>query len=529
VLGLTGHTGGQGLWERYGEVLQIAQETIYVNLGRNSGIVEGQTLTVVRNGREIARLKVVRLADRFSACETFPGSGVVRAKDTVTARVAAAPPEAAAPAVPDSLEKPTFGGLAPLAGAEAASVGPQAAQPTQLHGKVALRYAYTNDGSSADRDVHQPAALVSFQADGVGGTPLQLSARMRMRHTALSNRSARSYERPAVRVYDLALSYAPETGPVGFWIGRLGPREMAGVGEFDGALVTARLGSGMVAGVFGGFQPDYATSGFDRNASKAGVYLHHERDKRDGYRQTSTVGLVGQYYRGAVDREYLYLQNTFWLGPRLSLFHLSELDFDRTDRSARLNAIQLSNAYVSMQIRPSRKWSAGLGYDARRYLPLPSAYAAEDSLLDAAFRQGMRADLSLRPARGLFLYARANLRLREDDERVRALAAGCALSNPARTGVTVRTRVTVVQGGYSNARDLQLTVSRNVGRNLNVDLEWGLYRSRLSSADGWRSRRRLAGRVMCYLSRRSILSLSHDIYRGDLPWSHTFVELGVRY
>ena len=26
VLGLTGHTGGQGLWERYGEVLQIAQE-----------------------------------------------------------------------------------------------------------------------------------------------------------------------------------------------------------------------------------------------------------------------------------------------------------------------------------------------------------------------------------------------------------------------------------------------------------------------------------------------------------------------
>lgn len=504
-----------------GTVMQIASETVYVNLGRQNGLVDGQRLVVQRNSKQVAELRVVRLADKFSACELVSQQGDILVGDEIIGQIHIQ--EDRREGVSEDIQDASHAvDLRTPTSEVPVSLSDDVAEiRTLIKGKVALRYSFLDDQTETNRDVHQPALLMDWDVSQIAGTGLRVNFRARAR------RQSSTGSQSAVRLYDLGVHYeSPNKGLV-LGMGRLNPAFVSGVGAFDGALLKVHTGYHMNVGVFGGFQPNFQTSGFDSKSQKMGAFVNWERTGFEKVRQNTTLAFVGEYQSGQVQREYFYLQNFIWIGRTVSLFQHVAMDLDRKGQSAQKKVLQLHNAYTTLRVSPTSKLTMSVGYDARNQVTMPLFDSVEDSLLDVAFRQGLRGDISLRPIRSVYLYARGNVRLQKGENNSYAWSLGGSVTNLLRSGVRVRSRFTQIDGDFGQSRDLSFGLARNLGRRIYLDGEWGIYRSVYQT--GVETQNRMTGRIQIYLPRRTFLSVEHTVYRGIFKRALTFLELCTRF
>ena len=506
-----------------GKVVQIAGETIYVDVGRLQGLSDAQVIQIVGNGVSLGEVRVVRLADRFSACEVVSLSRTVRVGDAVHGVIVAKELDGR-----DELNEEENDGsdaldirVQPVK--TASTVSDEVSEIRSIiRGKVAVRYSFLDDQSEQNRDVHQPAFLMDWDVSQIAGTGLRFHVRLRGRRQT-SQSSARS----PFRLYDLGLHYESANERLTVGVGRLSPTFVSGVGDFDGGLFKVRTGNNMHVGFFGGFQPNWQTSGFDRNAYKMGAFVNWNRTGLRFVRQNTTVAFVGEYQNGQIDREYFYFQNYVWIGRVVSVFQHVAVDLDRTNRFEQSQKVQLRNAYTTLRISPSPHFSMGVGYDARNQVSAPLFNSVEDSLMAVAFRQGVQGDVTLRPVRNVFLYARGNVRLQKGKDRSQAWSVGGSVNNLLNSGFNVRSRYTNVRGSFGQSQDVSAGAARNLGRWFYVDGEWGMYQSVLPL--NTEMRQRITGRLQIYLPRRTFLSVEHSVYTGIFKRAQTFLELSTRF
>lgn len=505
-----------------GKVIQIAGETVYVDVGRQGGWQDEQILQVWRGGMRIGELQVIRLADRFSACKVIAVKGGIRSGDEVRGIIkkdsgGGTTLEKEKPNGNDTLDiRPQPAKILPFAPDDVSETH------TVVRGKLALRYSFSDDQSESNRDVHQPAALMDWEVSNIGGTGFRFDFRARARR-----RTSSSTTRPLVRLYDLGLHYESPNQGVTLGLGRQNPTLVSGVGDFDGGFLKVHVGRKMHVGFFGGFQPNLQTSGFDANTQKMGAFVNWDRTGFRFFRQNTTLAFVGEYQNGQIDREYFYFQNFFWVGRKVSLFQHVSVDLDRNNQTLQNKKVQLRNAYTTLRISPSSRFSVSLGYDARNQILPPVFETVEDSLIAVAFRQGFQGNVTLRPLRSIFLYFRGNVRLQKGEESNKAWSVGGAVTNFLRSGMRVRSRYTRVRGAFGQSRDVSVGTARNLGRWLYLDAEWGSYQSTLPLSTT--TRQRATGRLQVYLPKRSFLSVEHTIYSGTFKRALTFVELSTRF
>jgi hypothetical protein len=500
-----------------GKVLQVARETVYIDLGRDHGVTVGLALRVLRDQKEIGRVQVLRIGDGFSACEVESSIGVFRKEDVVVATVNRVGlqelkvnlPAASRPVTPDRV---------------AGSIEPDFRTPTNFRGKLALRHQFMDDKSASNRDVRQSSALVSLEARGIQGSPLTFVARFRARRYDGGRSSSRH---PGIRLYDLALRM--ESQQYASAIGRLNPGQISGVGEFDGIYAARQMSPSVRVGLFGGFQPDFYASTFETRIRKGGAFVGFDWGQDSRVSQRLTIAFAGQYDRMAVGREFLYLQHTARWGRTVSLYQQAEVDLDRTGRSDRVSAVQLTNALVGLRYVPSRTWSMGAGYDARKYVPITMSDEPNlDQLIDESFRQGFRADVRVRPSRVVFLSLRGNLRLREGETSTKAVSTQLSVTRIPLVGCRAVGRFSYVTGASSESRGASVRLSRNLGRYLQAGSEWGVYDTKGTSSDFRQTRKRANLSLQIFLPGRWFATATHDRYTGGHRYSTSFFELGTR-
>ncbi|MBT4141397.1 MAG: hypothetical protein HOE48_26045, partial [Candidatus Latescibacteria bacterium] len=437
LLGLPFQVGAQmnGL-SISGKVVQIAGETVYVNVGRQGGWQGGQVLQIWRDGVNVGELRVIRIADRFCASNVVSVTGGIRIGDEVRGDVqkedsgGGAKREKEVPDGNSTLDVRTQSvKVLPLASDDIPE------ERTLSRGKLSLRYSFSDDQSESNRDVHQPAALLDWDVSNIGGTGFRFNFRARARRRTSSRTT-----RPLVRLYDLGLHYESPNKGITLGVGRQNPTLVSGVGDFDGGFLKVRVGRKMHVGFFGGFQPSLQTSGFDAKAQKMGAFVNWDRTGLRFFRQNTTLAFVGEYQNGQINREYFYFQNFIWIGRKVSLFQHVAVDLDRHNQTLQNKRVQLRNAYTTLRVSPSSRFSVSVGYDARNQILPPVFETVEDSLMAVAFRQGFQGNVTLRPLRSLFLYVRGNVRMQKGEERNQAWSVGGAVTNLLGSGVRLRSR-----------------------------------------------------------------------------------------
>ena len=108
-----------------------------------------------------------------------------------------------------------------------------------------------------------------------------------------------------------------------------------------------------------------------------------------------TLGAIGSYTNGQIDREFGYLRGTY-NSRRLSIFASQEIDVNRGwKRTVEGSLATLTSTFVTAQVSPSDGVSFNGGFDNRRSVRLNRDFTNPEVAFDDGFREGVWGGTSL--------------------------------------------------------------------------------------------------------------------------------------
>jgi hypothetical protein len=403
-------------------ITYLMGSTVYLDAGREDGLVEGHELRVVRGGQRIAALRVSSLASHRAACSV---------EGTVTLPLA----------VGDTVEftpVPAAVAAAEVMAAGASRTGTRS-RTSPVRGRVGLRFLLVRPPGAPG--FTQPGLDLRLEATQLGAVPIGFTMDVRGRRTyrTLSDGTVNADRRDAV--YQAALFIRPG-GPVRATVGRQYLPTISSISLFDGALLeyqTARVG----AGVFAGSEPEPATMGWSSTVKDLGLFLEGRSAPGARARWTLAGGAVGSYAEGVVNREFGFIQGSLAV-PGFTMFLAQELDVNRDWKAdAGDPPVALTATFLSLVAQPVGWASLQAGLDNRRNVRLYHDYANPEAAFDDSFRQGAWAGAGFTFGRArLGFDGRATFGGADSASRTRSGSASLALERLTRARLGVRGRLT---------------------------------------------------------------------------------------
>jgi hypothetical protein len=458
----SGRSSGEEKQRIAGVVTYLSGSNIYVDAGREKGLEVGDTLTILRKAISIGRGVIIAVSSNSSASQLLPPADSVAVGDS--ARVFKI--------VPLQPVQPAAAKLAP-AGRETGSA--TGSDGMIVHGRVGLQYAGAGSLNSRP-DFSQPSVLLRLDLSRMPGG-LSFSFYGRSSYD-LADRSVFSSQsgRWGMRLFEMALAYDNPGAWYGFGVGRLTSRYVGGLGAFDGGQIFVRQGN-LSAGFVLGFQPDYRTSQIQTDQQKMAGFVNYAWGGDVFHSNNSTIAYGQQLFKGKLDRDFLYLQNTFNLGSALFLYQSSEVDLHDMKDSVRSPAFRLNNTFVTLSYMPVSWLTANAGYDAtRNYLLFESMKTFPDTLIDRELQQGFRVGASIRLPLRMSISGTANFRLQSESGRqARTFGTSFRMGDIGGSEVNVGAQYLRIQGLYTDGDDMSVDIDRWVTQAIYLSLRLDRY------------------------------------------------------
>ena len=434
-------------------VTYLSGASVYLEVGTRDGVREGTHLEVVRGGAVIAELVAAFVSSTRTSCTVSRSTASVAVGDSV--RFTGAPP-------PKDAAIATGGALSDSGRPRASSV------PSRLRGRFGVRYLTVDPGAGAGSALAQPAFDVRLDGQHLCSTPMGLVVDVRAQRSMFSTPSGGLA--PATtnltRVYQAAVQWNTIGSPAHLTLGRQFATALSTIGIFDGAALDvdhSRVSYGALAGV----EPEPMQLGFSSAVREYGTYLQTHNAPGESRLWSITLGGVGSYDLGQIDREFGYLRATY-TDSHLSVFAAQELDINRGWKKVQDGSSTTpTSTFAIVQLTVTDWLSFNGGVDNRRSVRLYRDYINPETTFDDTFRQGEWGGASLS-----FL---GRVRISAD---ARTSAGGPAGTADSYTGSASVTRLTPLQLGV-HARDTRFTGLLSSGelRSASVEMNpWGLLR-----------------------------------------------------
>lgn len=437
-------------WAR---VTYISGATIYVDAGTKAGLREGARLDVVRGGAPVAQLAVAFISSTRSACTIVNSTVEIAVGDS--ARFS---PVVAAPAV--------------IARADSGAVAaPErtARRRDAVRGRLGVRYLMMDPGGGLPRWT-QPAFDLRLDGHQVGGSPLGVVVDVRAyrERSGATGRGAAA----STRVYQGSLEWNAANSPLRVNVGRQLTPSLSNIGIFDG--VSVELNSGhWSAGAVGGSQPDAATFGLSGLVREYGAYVQAHNTPAGQGVWSVTMGGIGSYDQGEIDREFAYLQAHF-TNRRVSVFATQELDVNRGWKAdAEGRSTIPTSTFAMLRVSPHDAVSMNVGYDNRRSVRLYRDFVDPVTEFDDTFRQGAWGGVSLNVTNHLRLDTdvRQSSGGAGDDARSYTGSVGVYRLTPL--GLGARVRASSYRGSVSDGRLVAGSLEVNPWNRFRVEASGG--------------------------------------------------------
>jgi hypothetical protein len=362
------------------KVTYLTSATVYVDAGSEEGVQEGDVLDVVRNGTVIGWLHVFVVSSHKSGCRREdPGLDVV-VGDVVRYIPHVDPARAAAPAAGTA---PADAAAAPAPKRQSSGRG--ALRDWGLAGRIGVRYLIVEQPDT-DYSFNQPGLDVRLAGTNLGGSSVGLEVDIRS-YRSYRVSGLQSEQLQTNRVYRANASWTGRDVPVRIVAGRMYSPTLSTVSLFDGVLAEYS-GPRWSFGGLAGTQPNPVTYGFSSLVRQYGGYatLRGLPGRKSNW--GATVGLVGSYVEGEINREFLYLQG-YYDTPRFSAYLAQEIDFNRGWKSeAENSAISPTSIFGNVRYRVTPQFTLSGGIDSRRNVLLYRDYIDPLIEFDDAFREG---------------------------------------------------------------------------------------------------------------------------------------------
>ena len=362
----------------WAHVTYLSGESVYLDAGTKQGLKIGTHLDVLRGSTFVAQLVVEYVSSNRASCRVVKATLPPAVGDSARYEAAAVPEERTIAAQANSVASNT-------STAKHSNVRP-------VRGRIGVRYLRSDPGLGQAAVLIRPA--FDLRADGhqMNGTPIGLTLDVR----AYRDRRAGAAGSPSnvTRVYQGLIEVSPPGSTTRFGVGRQFSTALTSIGIFDGVALDVDR-SRWSTGALAGSQPEPGTFGLSGEVREYGAYvqLHNERNTAPSW--STTLGAVGSYVRGQIDREFAYLQTTF-TSQRLTWYVAQELDVNRGWKSdAEGSAVSPTSTFGMLRVGVTQDFQLNVGYDSRRTVRLYRDFLTPEIEFDDSFRRGAWGGASL--------------------------------------------------------------------------------------------------------------------------------------
>ncbi len=500
----------------------ISAQSYYIEAGKNQGIAPGDTLKVVRAGRVIALLRVVQASSKSAACSIILKNQQPVIGDRVLYR--------------------------------RRGMGPR---KKMTHKKSMARRKLAARKSSRDKHINAISGYISAQStwrramtgSGAGSVVPSLSGRLRIRNIAgtgfslrLRHRSRRTIRTHADyaavnrnddwyhRLFEASLVYESKNSPYELGFGRVLSPYIRGIGYIDGGHFSRRISETIRVGFAVGTEPDLVTSRVSGRRKKYGAFIAHELGTGSRRRINTTLAFSASNENGIINREFIYLQNNFWLAGRLSIYQSVEVDVNRQwRRTAAGNNLSFSNYFMNANIDITRWMSFFLSWDARKNVRTYATYNMADSLFNENMHRGLTAGLRLNLPADMQFGATGSLRLREDSVRNSIFVSSWLRARHfPRRGHVLSLRLSWINTLFTNGYRPMLSWRLPLNRRTTLTIQNGAYLYDVASSLSKNFYSEV--QVHTTLLRSWFFELSYRQYYGtQLESIEAFVEAGFNF
>jgi hypothetical protein len=365
-------------WAAEARVSYLSGGTVYLDAGRDAGLAEGDTVTVSRDGKVVARLRVAALSSQRASCDTLAVLVPLRVGDAASFTARAVPPVAAA--LPDT-------GVPPVTPTSRTS-------SRRIHGRVGARFLNVDHQEAGDYQL--PQLDLRLDAAGLGAGHVDLAADIRARRITRTTTAGGSSSDDDGRVYRLSAAVHDPRDAWRLTVGRQISPFLASVSLFDGVL--AQVGrERWGVGAFAGAQPEPASLGLSDRILQAGGYAEWRSPRLAERRWSATLGGAHSTDDGEVNRDFLFAQG-FYRDRRLSGWFAQEVDLNAAWKQDQGDpAVSWTSTYLSARAELTRALVIHGGYDNRRSVRLYRDRETPETEFDDHYRQGVWGGMSLEP------------------------------------------------------------------------------------------------------------------------------------
>jgi hypothetical protein len=360
--------------ETIGKVTYLTSQNVYVRFDDTEGIEVGDTLNWSVLEESVPCLVVKNMSSSSVVCEKIDDCSI-GVDEEVRFIKSKKVPQTQRPQKAEEVETP---GLA------------------RFHGRISAA-SYSNF-SDVHEETHRMMYRLSFHADHINDSKFSAETYLNYRQVMVDEDRSPLDRTNFLNIYNLALRYEPDS-LTSLVVGRKINRRASSLGAIDGLQAERYFGK-LYAGTIVGFRPDFREYDLNTDLLEFGAYVGLE-ERNKNIRTSSTLGLLQQNNGDAVDRRYLYFQHSSTFSKNWSLFSSIELDIFNKINNEQVSDPRLTNLFVSVRYRPTRKVNLFLSYDSRKRIMFYETFRTdiERLLADDEARQGLRARVNYRPMR----------------------------------------------------------------------------------------------------------------------------------
>jgi hypothetical protein len=309
---------------------------------------------------------------------------------------------------------------------------------------------------------HRLTYTLSLGGDRIGKTGLSIESYISFRHKIGEWYKVKENINDALKIYALAARYQFKNN-LEVSLGRRINYRLSSMGAIDGIQVEKGF-QHFIIGVVAGSRPDYYDYGVNLKYFETGAFIGHNLNIGNKLNIENTLAIVNQLNHGKTDRRFLHFQHSSTLFNNLSLFSSMEFDMYQKINDVESNTLRLSNIYLTLRYRFSRKLSFSASYDARSFIIYyETDKNAIDRLLEEATRQGLRLQINYQPFRMLSLGVSGNLRFQKDHlNESKNLNGYLTYSNIPLLNCSVNITSNYLQTQYLESKVIGLTLSRDI-------------------------------------------------------------------
>lgn len=375
-------------------VKYVVPDAVYLEGGTTSGLAPGMKLTLQRHqesggGTEtIAALEVVSVTSSSAVCAVVTRTKDPAAGDNAVLSARDIEARELDQEADETGEYPmivSFSEGDPIDEEMREYVPkPQLPEINRIRGRIGLEYGGIKDQSDPGASYHVGIVLRA-DATRIGGTHWRFNGYHRGRLDSRRNRRDETLTDLLNRTYQLGLTYDNPDSPWTLGIGRLQVPWASSLSVIDGGYVGRRLNRRFTVGLFGGSSPDPTSWRYARDRQLAGAFVNVESGTFESFRHSMTFGLAFDYRDWKPDRQFGFLENTFFYKNLVSVYHTFEMDKLRTDQG---DSLVPSRSFLTIRARPSRIVSFDFSHNYFREIPTFDSRLIGMGLLDKMLFQG---------------------------------------------------------------------------------------------------------------------------------------------